>query len=63
MTIIDRDIQFYSDMVDQHIDNLRNCYSGDEHRHRANLKAARAILDALREYRFQILNYHIENMV
>lgn len=56
MTIIDRDIQFYSDMVDQHIDNLRSCYPEDEIRHKANLKAARAVLDAMREYRFKILS-------
>lgn len=51
MRIIDRDIEFYSAMVDGHIDAMRRCEPSDEARHRNRRDAAIRACDALRAYR------------
>lgn len=50
MTIIQRDIQFYTGMAEQHRDELRRCLPGDEPRHREQMTLAVKVYQALLQY-------------
>lgn len=51
MTIIDRDIEFYGAMLEQHRDDLRRCCPADEPKHRGRIESVEVVLESLHLYR------------
>lgn len=51
MSIIDRDIEFYSAMLDKHKDAMRRCCPDDEPKHKARIESVSVVLESLHLYR------------
>ncbi len=54
MTIIERDIEFYTAMAEQHKTDLRRCTPNDEQKHRERMIHACAVYHALLKYQEKI---------
>jgi hypothetical protein len=50
-SILDRDIDFYQEMVTQHANLIRSCHVQDEKTHKARKIVANAVVSALCAYR------------
>jgi len=57
MRIIDRNIDFYEGMKQQHIDGLKKCERELEPMHRKLIQKAEAVVDALKAYR-ELIDKH-----
>ncbi len=50
MSIIQRDIEFYTEMAEQHRTDLRRCATGEEQLHRTRMLLAIAVYQAMLQY-------------